>query len=340
MSRSSARVSSKGRSRGRTSAFATMLVCLLASPAFAGDWVRPGPDSEPGIWGIEGGLKFAIPPSGFTGGDGGPRGLIRLGYPVLPGGRYDLVNFIAVEPVVNGHKGFSELELSQLDGVRGKRIWTDDPSGRLWSPEPGVEQLDVRLRVEAFLNGAQVSLLVSQRSDAPGEIRLTIHAAPESAPMAFCILTATMGNKTRARRLWLKDRTVSSIELYSDYRESGFTPHTLFGRDQFRRTPSGDPFVAITTDEEEGNRVAPWPAAAHWNYRGRRVTQYWKKSRETVRDELQVAVNARYTYWMSDTPIPGGLSYENFELREPFSDGQQLIFGITDDSPESLTAER
>jgi hypothetical protein len=28
-------------------------------------------------------------------------------------------------------------------------------------------------------------------------------------------------------------------------------------------------------------------------------------------------------------PIPGGISFENFELREPFRDGQTSVFGIT-----------
>jgi hypothetical protein len=45
-----------------------------------------------------------------------------VGYPVLPGKRYDLVNFIAVEPVVKGRRGFSELEHSRLDNVAGKLI--------------------------------------------------------------------------------------------------------------------------------------------------------------------------------------------------------------------------
>ena len=66
-----------------------------------------------------------IPPSGFKGHE--PRGLIRLGYPVLTNGGYELINFIAIEPVVRGRKGFSELEKSKLDGVNGVRTRLGDP---------------------------------------------------------------------------------------------------------------------------------------------------------------------------------------------------------------------
>ena len=90
-----------------------------------------------------------------------PRGLIRLFSPVLEGGRYDLVNFIAIEPVVGGKRGLSELELSRLDGVPGKRIWVSGgvppqmpgEAGRLTKLKSGVEELEVVLRVERFDNG-------------------------------------------------------------------------------------------------------------------------------------------------------------------------------------------
>jgi len=92
-----------------------------ASLAGAVDWIRPGLSTNQPVWGIRGGLLWAVAPAGFRPGE--PRGLIRLGYPVLPQGRYDLINFIATEPIVKGRRGFSELESSRLDGVPGKRIW-------------------------------------------------------------------------------------------------------------------------------------------------------------------------------------------------------------------------
>src|ERR1051325_3912793 len=88
---------------------------LAASGA---DWVRFGLNTNQPVWGIRGGLIWALPPAGFRGGE--PRGLIRLGYPVLAGEGYDLINFIAIEPIVHGRRGFSELERSVLDGCPGK----------------------------------------------------------------------------------------------------------------------------------------------------------------------------------------------------------------------------
>jgi hypothetical protein len=66
------------------------------------------------------------------------------------------------------------------------------------------------------------------------------------------------------------------------------------------------------------------------------VTQYWRKASTEVHNDLQCAVNGRYTYWLSRKPLPGGIAYENFELLEPFRDGQQFTFGVTRRSPGEL----
>ena len=165
--------------------------------------------------------------------------MIRLWCPVLPGGRYDLINFIAIEPVVRGNRGFSELEPSQLDKVQGKRIWDDagdisNPpgtnlvAGKLTTLVNGVEQLELTLRVERFVNGAHVRLVARQRSDRPDELELTVHAETNSAALDYCILTATMGNKARVRQLWLRDEIVSSLKLYPSHWNTEFTLHTVF----------------------------------------------------------------------------------------------------------------
>jgi hypothetical protein len=321
----------------------------MATQTHAAEWVRAGVNSDKPLWGIKGGLQFGIFPASVTGeGNGGPRGLIRLGYPTLPNGRYALINFIAVEPVVKGRKGFSELERSQLDNAQGKRFWVNAASsevkpaetldaGKLWRPAPGVEQLDVTIRVERFENGAHVYLVVSQRSDAPDEITLTVHAEPDSAPMDYCILTATMGNMARTRQLWLKDgEMVSSRKLFADYKDIHFTPDGLFELKRLHVTPQGDVIVAVTNDEENPAAARPFPGSDVWYYGGFKVTQYWKKRKGTYRDDLHVRVNARYTYWMSRQPIPGGIAFENVEMREKFYDGQQFVFGITRKTPKEL----
>lgn len=310
------------------------------------DWVRAGEETEELAWGIAGRLTWGLaPPTGRP--TDGPRGLIRLRYPTLPGGRYDLINFIAVEPIVAGVKGFSELEPSDLDNMPGKRFWVAPAAetgtlperplaGRLDRLDNGVEQLSLEVCIERFGNGAHVRLTITQRSDAPDEIELTIRAEPDSAPIDYCILTATMGNKARARLLWLKDRVASSLDLYSDYREPHFTPHHIVAGEHLHRTAAGDLLVAITTDEADPAAVEPFPRRVHWYYGGFPVTQYWKKPAATWRDDIHVAVNGRYTYWLSQRPIPGGISFENFELRERFHAGQRFVFGITRLSPGDL----
>jgi hypothetical protein len=314
-----------------------------AIPVAAGsDWIRPGLSTNQSVWGLRAGLVWAVAPAGFRGGE--PRGLLRLGYPVLLDQRYDLINFIAIEPIVHGRRGFSELERSQLDHLRGKRIWAENTDGQTTNPVPGQiskasngeEQLEVNLRVEKFDNGAHVHLHVRQRSGRPDEIELSVFQEPDSAPLEYCILTATMGNMARTRRLWLKDEVVSSLQLYHGYHDTGFAPHQQYPLPRLHRTTDGGMLVALTNDETDPAAIYPFPNSEDWHYAGRKVTQYWAKEAGAFRDDLLTIVNGRYTYWQSSRPIPGGIAFENFELRERFYDGQKSIFGITTRTPHEL----
>jgi hypothetical protein len=306
-----------------------LLSALLAPWAVgASDWLQPDPAQPIPRWGLRSGLQFAIHPAGFTDGEGGPRGLIRLGYPTLLDGSHDLINFIAIEPIVDGQRGFSELEWSTLDQTTGKRLWTA-PADLLRSQAPDAAELRVTVFVERFENGAHVRLDLTQLIDAPNELRLTIHAEHDSAPIQTCILTATMGNKSRTRVLLLQNGPVSSLQLWPDYRDSHFTPHAEFALHQLPRAANGDVLIPIWNDEPDPAAIQPFGRAHFWDYRGSKVTQYWRNPAETVSPELACAVNGRYTYWMSQRPIPGGISFENFELRAPFQSGQTFIFGIT-----------
>ena len=307
------------------------------------EWIRPDVSTNRPVWGLREGLRWAIYPGGFRTGE--PRGLIRLGYPVLPGGGYDLINFIAIEPVVKGRREFSELEHSQADHVPGKRIWAEEASngsprmlvpGELTKSSNGVEQLMVILRIERFENGANVRLIARQRTDRPDELDLEVRAEPDSAPLSYCILTATMGNKARTRLLWLNDEIVSSLKLYSNHTDRDFAPHTVFLLDRLHRTPAGDVLVALTNDEADPANTQPQPRSPFWRYLGMPVTQYWRKPAGAFQNDLHVAVNARYIYYMSSRPIPGGVAFENFELRERFYDGQRFVFGITRKKPQEL----
>jgi hypothetical protein len=282
-----------------------------------------------------------------------------------------LVNFIAVDPIVKGERGFSELELSSIitqdEPValrRGKFIWpySEYPPSKVknqantvedmqglsvpgWFSQPsaGVEQLNVAFEVERFSNGAHAWIVASVRSDTPQEVTFTIHAAPDSTPMESCILTATMGNYIRARHLWLQDRVVYSKTLWPDpvtagVGSVGFTPPEFFEESSMCRLRNGSLIVMLTTDEDDPSKILP--KLAHWHYQGCKVTQYWR-AYPHKEHPLRIRVNGRFTYWMSRSPIPNGVAYENFELVQDYFEGQQFVFGLTESSPTQfeLTAE-
>jgi hypothetical protein len=330
----------------RTALAAPLLKQATNSPK--AHWIRSGLNTNGPLWGIAGGLQFALHPGGFTEGQGGPRGLIRIGYPTLPNSGIDLINFIAVEPIVHGKRGLSELEKSSVDGKPGKCFWVGKPEmppadavpldpGSIQSLAEGVEELQLTVHLERFENGAHVQLRLSQRTDAPGELRLTVDAEPDSASMEACILTATMGNKARARLLFLKEGPVSSLQLYPDYRDKDFAPHKVFGIETLARMANGDVVVAIANDENRPAMIEPFGRPGFWDYRGTKVTQYWRKPAREVQPDLSCVVNGRFTYWGSRQPIPGGVAFENLELHESFRSGQRFIFGISSRPPEVRT---
>jgi hypothetical protein len=199
-----------------------------------------------------------------------------------------------------------------------------------------VEELRVVISIERFENGAHVRLILTQRSDQAGEVAMTIEAEPDSAPMEMCILTATMGNKARARLLTLKDGPVSSLQLWPDYHDFHFSPSRVFGFDRLPQTSTGEVVVAIMNDEVDPGKVQPFGRPHFWDYKGRKVTQYWKKRADERNGNVVCAVNGRFVYWGSKQPIPGGVALENFELREPFRSGQTFVFGISRDFSEAV----
>jgi hypothetical protein len=315
----------------------------LAPPVAEGPFLRPaaGAAAEPS-WGIKGGIAVGLWPTR------GPRGLIRVYAPYLGRDRLAPLNFIAVEPVARGSRGLSELERSSLDRVEGKAMWTgdirdDDPRPRPpWQPARGVVTTTRGVRtlaffvfVEPFENGARPVVEVRLREDRPYEVGFRVFAARGGAVMNWCVLTATMGNYARLRRLWLRDRVEEAGVVYKPFRATfmGFADHRQWGADRLR-VVDGEALVAATTNEAEPTRAAygkdvpPW-----WHYQGAKATQYW---RTRFRDDLVVRVNGRAIYWGTSAAIPGGVAYENFELEAPFTPGQKFRFGVTPDTPERL----
>jgi hypothetical protein len=145
-----------------------------------------------------------------------------------------------------------------------------------------------------------------------------------------------MGNKARTRLLWLKGEVVNSRQSYPIYHDLGFAAERIFPLARLFHTAEGGVLVAVTNDEQNPAAVFPFPGTRLWYYGGAKVTQYWRKPPGTFRGGLAAAVNARYVYWRSKQPVPGGIAYENFELREPFSEGQCFVFGITRRTPAEL----
>jgi hypothetical protein len=316
----------------------------LAKPVEDGPFLRPAADNaaEP-TWGIKGGIAVGLWPNG------GPRGLIRVYTPYLGQARLRVMNFVAVEPIVRDLRGLSELEFSKLDHVDGKAMWTsdtldDDSKPRPpWHPARGVitapggkKVLSFYVFVEPFDNGARPIIEVRLREDRPQEITFRIFSARGGKPMRACVLTATMGNYARLRRLWLKDHIADAHALYHSARfspENGFADHRQWSIDALL-VVDGEAVVAARPDEPDPvHATYSRDVHPHWHYVGKTATQYW---RSPARPNLLARVNARKTYWASRAPIPGGVAFENFEMQAPFRPGQKFVFGITPELPAAL----
>jgi len=318
----------------------------LHPPVVEGRWVRPASKvpARP-VWGHAKGVQVALWP-----GTPGPRGLLRVFAPHVGTPDRHAINFIAVEPIVTRRRGFSELEWSGLDHTRGKRMWTADDASDAAPRDPthpargvvatagGVETLTVFVYVEPFTNGARPYLAMTFRADRPEEVGLATFAQPGSVPMKTCILTATMGNYARLRRLHLATRVVTAGDLWPGFTGNGFAPHVRFPLADLARLPDGSAMVCATSDEadptaaEYADGTPPW-----WQYRGAVATQYRRAADPAP--GLVAQVNGRVSYWSVHKPIPGGVSYENFELVAPFEPGRTFGFGVTRRRPEEILAD-
>lgn len=302
-------------------------------------WMRPRADGDALTWGRRDGIVFGIPSAG---GMPGPRGLIRVGICDTTG-TTELINFIAIEPVVKGagdrfgRIGFSELEPSKVDpGEDGKRLWVEEKSGELTTGL--VERLTVRMEVEPFTsNGAHVYVIASVSADRPHELELAVHHHDDSAQIEELTLSATMGNYERLRHLWLKDRVEDSREVYDGFKGNDFIEKESYPLEQMLRNRAGDAIVFATTNEEDPTS-SPLPARSWWNYKSVKLTQYWRVAKEHIQPDLRVRVNGRRLYYLSKRAIPGGISFENFEVRQRYVPGQVFVFGLTEKEPRQFDA--
>lgn len=316
----------------------------LATPVVDQQWVRPaqGVPAQP-VWGHAHGIRVGLAPMP------GPRGLLRIYAPYLGHKVERVINFIAFEPIVRGqeHRSLSELEMSGLDNVRGKRFWSGNdslstmpvspimPANGIVEKNNGQETLTVFVFSEDFESGAQVYTRLRFYAHKPYEVEITTYASPMSKALDYFIVTATMGNYARLRNLYLQSGITHSHSLWPDYDGNAFTPHAHFPVQQMVVSSEGYPYFIAAPDEVDPSQ-ATYAADTneHWKYYGKKATQYWYVPGYDV--QLEGLVNGRYTYWASKSPIPGGISYENFELKAPFRNGYRFVFGVSPLSPNSF----
>ncbi len=319
----------------------------LKFPVKNGIWIRPAQEgpAQP-IWGFENGIRVGLAPMP------GPRGLLRIYTPYLGHKDEKMINFIALEPVVVGQKqrGFSELEMSTFDDVRGKRLWSSNdslstspllaefPAHGVIEEIDGAETLTVFIYSEPFDGGAKVYVRLRFFENRPFEVELTTYAREDSKELDYLILTATMGNFARLRSLYLHGSTRSSLEIWPDYTDIHFTGHDITPLDAMIKNQSGGAYFIASPDEVNLQKaVYASDTNDHWKYYGKKATQYWYCPEPT--SGLEGLVNGRYTYWASRSPIPGGVSFENFELNEPFRNGAKYVFGVSPLAPSQFVEE-
>lgn len=315
----------------------------LAPPEEGATWVQPaqGRAAQP-VWGHKNGMRIGLSPLP------GPRGLIRIYTPYLGHKSDRIMNFLAMEPTIAGSemRGLSELEMSALDQVRGKRFWSANDSLQRDPGDPlfpasgvvkmidGVSTLTVFVFCEPFESGAKVFVRLRFYEDMPYEVEIKTFTYPDSKRLDNFIVTATMGNFARLRTLYLSSDTVSSHKLWPHYKGDAFTPHAHFSSAEFVHNQSSSFFIAAP-DEADPSVATYAPAtASHWKYYGNKGVQYWRVSKDET--DFEGLVNGRYTYWASQAPIPGGISFENFELKAPFRQGRTMVFGISPLLPEAF----
>lgn len=317
----------------------------LAPPEVGPIWVQPAAQREPAmpIWGHADGLRIGLWPMP------GPRGLLRIYTPYLGHREGRMINYIAIEPTPIGEfqRGLSELEMSDLDGEQGKFMWSVDsledcsprkpvePARGIISDEGEIETLTVFVFVEPFRNGASVYLRLRFRSDRPYEVGISTYTQSGSRDLRHCVVTATMGNYARLRDTYLCHSILTAQQLWPNYKGSDFAPRVRFMLSDLVRSPQGDALFIATPNEanpEDAEYDRNTPAC--WKYYGDIATQYWRC--EEPDPNLVSAVNGRFYYWNSESPIPGGVAIENFELIEPFRQGAEYWFGVTPAKPDSL----
>jgi len=309
-------------------------------------WLLPENFNGQPAWGIENGVIISTWPGNLGGiAGGGPKGLFRI----YKGGEKGLawVNFISIEPITqNSLTGFSELEsilfvpnnynkTSNPEQIIDEKLPQSYENLATITKENGVEQLNILFGIEnSYINGAHVYITAHIREDKPDEIEFRMYAQKDSTEIKKIRLSSTAGNFNHLRILWLADKTLDARDLYPNYKETGkrdFALWTDFKFGELAKSFDGSLIVATTRSEDDPGQF--------WNdyFTKYQITQYWKKYPGSFDGDEFSSVNAKYVFWHNGEKIPGGVSYENFELNSPiFEQGQKVWFGATEKTPNQL----
>jgi hypothetical protein len=299
----------------------TLVLCALlalSTPGVAQQEAAPDPGAAP-VFATEGGLGIGLWPLR------GPKGLIRVYAPSVGVEPPNMINFIAVEPVVDLQKGLSEIE--ELEFSITEALRTD-------------RGLEYRMTTGRFRNGAELEVVIRLDHDTPEEIHFQVFTTDVGKPPQAVILTATMGNFAGLREVWTANGPVHARDMWiapipKDPYFEGFAPHREFYPPTLHEADGW--IMAAATPDATGAPAANPEAASHWHYKGRTATQYWKTR---AIEKLRLRVNARATYWGSTADIHGGPAIENFEFAAPFKLGLEFIFGVTQKTPIALGFKR
>ena len=144
--------------------------------------------------------------------------------------------------------------------------------------------------------------------------------------MQACVLTATMGNWARLRHLHLRDRTIQASDLFgtSSPQPWGFFDWHFWPAADLA-TREGELFVSATGDLDANT---PTDVPNGWRYIGRPAAQAWSTEASSG---VIARVNGRNTFWATNVAVPGGPTFENFELYSPFHPGQTFRFSVNEE---------
>src|SRR5690606_4823394 len=103
--------------------------------------------------------------------------------------------------------------------------------------------------------------------DRPYEVEIAKYASEGSDELENFIVTATMGNYARLRKLYLKNETQSSTKIWPNYVGDAFTAHAHFPVQDFIDNQKGEVYFVAAPDEKQPQKASyGQDTNHHWKY--------------------------------------------------------------------------